>query len=401
MEQTWLGECRLTHRILALVTDAFGGHGGIARYNRNLLSALAAQPTAISIIAVPRFGGAKPAELPDNMVQVTPVPTRTRYAGRALRLAFNSEPFDAVFCGHLYMAPLAAAVSRLLGARLWLQLHGIEAWERPGKLVQKAAAQAGLVTAVSRYTRRRFLAWAEVDPGLVRVLPNTVEPRFSPGPKPVELARRLGVEGRKILLTVSRLAASERYKGHDRVIAALPLVLSRYPETVYFIAGDGDDQARLKLLVTKARLSSAVRFLAHVADEDLVNLYRLADVFIMPSIGEGFGIVFLEAAACGLQIIGGNRDGSWDALREGALGQTIDPLSRHAIVDAVCRAFASERPSAHRTTVFSNETFNAHAAAVAQEFMRGCAVEGYSRGRRIDRLLGRSPTAARTLRRLA
>ena len=119
------------------------------------------------------------------------------------------------------MAPLAALISRLAGTPVWLQIHGIEAWQRPSLLQRWAAEHAQLVTAVSRHTRRQFLTWANCPPEKVRVLPNTVDERFTPGPKPETLLDRHNLRGKRILLTVSRLAASERYKGHDRVIRAV------------------------------------------------------------------------------------------------------------------------------------------------------------------------------------
>ena len=119
-----------------------------------------------------------------------------------------------------------------------------------------------------------------------------------------------------MLLTVSRLAASERYKGHDRVISVLPRVLERSPDVAYLVVGDGDDRQRLEEMAQKAGVAHAMRFAGHVPHQELPDYFRLADVFVMPSTGEGFGIVFLEAAASGLPVIGGNRDGSVDALAE-------------------------------------------------------------------------------------
>ena len=108
-------------------------------------------------------------------------------------------------------------------------------------------------------------------------------------------------------MTVSRLASSERYKGHDRVIRSLPRVLLKHPETIYLIVGDGDDRPRLEALASEFGVRDKVRFAGLVAGEELPDYFRLADVFVMPSTGEGFGIVFLEAMACGIDVIGGNQ----------------------------------------------------------------------------------------------
>ena len=103
---------------------------------------------------------------------------------------------------------------------------------------------AMVVTSVSRYTRRRLLEWAAIDPARVKVLPNTVDPRYQPGSKPGYLIARHATGGRKVLMTVSRLAASEQQKGQDRVIRILRRVLLEHPGAIYLIVGDGDDRPR-------------------------------------------------------------------------------------------------------------------------------------------------------------
>ncbi len=348
-------------KILALLTGAFGDHGGIARYNRDLLMALSASSVTESVVVLPRVGGSGPSGLPAKVRQAPAIASRAGYAIEALRLASRHGPFDVIFCGHLYMAPLAALVARLAGAPVWSQIHGVEAWRAMGRMVQGAAARAALVTSVSRHTRDRFLQWANVEPGRARVLPNTVEERFAPGPWPAHLARRHDLEGRKTLLTVSRLDASERYKGHDRVIAALPAVRAARPDAVYVVAGDGGDRPRLERLARETGVAAHVRFAGRVADEELPDYYRLADVFVMPSTGEGFGIVFLEAAATGIPVIGGSRDGGADALAEGAIGAAVDPEDAGALARAIVTMLdRPRRPDPAAVARFARPQFERH-----------------------------------------
>ena len=139
-------------------------------------------------------------------------------------------------------------------------------------------------------------------------------------------------------MTVSRLASSERYKGNDRVIRALPQVLLKHPETIYVIVGDGDDRPRLEALAAEVGVTEKVRFVGQVKPEELPDHFRLADVFVMPSTGEGFGIVFLEAMATGIPVIGGNRDGSLDPLADGVLGRAVDPDNGEELTSAICTA---------------------------------------------------------------
>src|SRR5690242_1742631 len=112
--------------MLALVTDAFGGRGGIAQYNRDFLGALANTGAVSAITIVPR-NAPDPYLLPERIEQTMARSRRVSYALGALRTAL-SRPFDLIFCGHLFMAPLAALVARLKGSKLIVQTHGIEAW---------------------------------------------------------------------------------------------------------------------------------------------------------------------------------------------------------------------------------------------------------------------------------
>jgi phosphatidylinositol alpha-1,6-mannosyltransferase len=330
--------------MLALVTDAFDGVGGIAQYNRDILCALTRCAGSSRIIVLPRQGSADRSGLPPGVRQLQPKRGKLIYALAAFHAALTEGPFEAVFCGHLHMASLGAAIARMLGVPLWLQLHGLEAWEGLAYTQHWAVRRAALITVVSRYTRRRFLRRADVDPSRVRVLPNTVEGSFGPGPKPDYLLDRYGLRGRKVLLTVARLAGDERRKGHDKVIEALPAMIASRPSLVYLVAGKGDDRARLEALARQVGVADNVLFIGMVAPDELADHYRLADAFVMPSVQEGFGIVFLEAAACGIKPIGGNRDGSVDALADGAVGIAIDPANSAELVRAVAAVLAGHGP---------------------------------------------------------
>lgn len=357
-------------RILALVTDAFGGYGGIARYNQDLLGALAASSEVSDIVVLPRHGGCSSNELPKKVSQTRPKAGRLAFASNALFQAISRGPFDIVFCGHIYMSPLAEVASKILKRPMWLQLHGIDAWDPLGPLVRGASESARLITVVSRYTRHRFLEWADVLPERVRVLPNTFAPAFAAGAKPYRLIDRLDLRGRKVILTVSRLEASAYRKGHDRVIAALPKIRERIPEIVYVVVGDGDERQRLEALAHNAGVADAVHFAGRVSAESLPDYFRLADCFVMPGTGEGFGIVYLEAAACGLPVIAGNRDGSIDALADGAIGALVDPENASQLIDAVCSSLEDLGPKTCATSHerFAVSNFRRHVDELLQSF---------------------------------
>jgi hypothetical protein len=231
------------------------------------LRALASVDGITEVVVVSRYGQARAEQLPPCLLQLPAAPGKAAYVRGVLAAAARHRPrFDLLFCGHINMAALAASVAFLLRRPWWLQIHGIDAWDPPpDRLTRAVVARADLVTAVSRHTRRRFLAWANnLEPHQVRVLPNVVDPRFTPGPKPAHLIQRYGLIGKRVLLTVGRLASAERYKGHDRVIAALAGLRPRFSDLVYVVVGNGDDRTGLEALAREFDAADRVLFLGEV-----------------------------------------------------------------------------------------------------------------------------------------
>lgn len=311
-------------RLLALVTDAFGGSGGIASYNRHLIMSLDSMDEMSSIVVLPRQAENKTGALPPKVEQIAPPRNRWLYLAEVLKICVKKAPFSVVFCGHLNLLYPAYAASVLLRAPLWLQLHGIEAWAPRLSLTRRIISQARIATSISRFTRKRFLSWAPINPVKVKVLPCTCSEAFRPGPKPSLLVNRYHLAGKKVLLTTGRLSSAERYKGHDKIIEQLPVLLKEHPDLVYMVVGDGDDRDRLRALAEKLGVAERVIFAGEVSEADLPDYYRLADFFAMPSTGEGFGIVFLEAAASGLPILAANAGGSPDPLLDGKAGLLVN-----------------------------------------------------------------------------
>ena len=353
--------------VLALVTDAFGGYGGIAQYNCDFFSALCDSPLIDRVVALPRIAGEINEPPPLKLRQAEPRLARTAYALSAVATARTEGPFDLVYCGHIFHTTLSVAVQKMFGARMWVQTHGVDAWTPPTPLTRAAVRRADMITTVSRHTRSRLLEWANISPDRVRVLPNTVRPIFTPGPRSEETLAKFRLSGRKVVLSVSRLSCADIYKGHDRVIEAMAAVRRDEPNAVYVIVGDGDARSDLEALGQQRNLGDAIRFIGRVDDADLLALYRSADVFIMPSTKEGFGIVFVEAAATGLPVIAGNVDGSVDALADGAIGRLINPMSIEEIagslIDALRERWSGELQAARR---FSYRNFADHVDALLQ-----------------------------------
>ena len=357
-------------RILSLVTDAFGGAGGIAQYNRDFLSALASFDRVGEVIVLPRRRTMSAGALPAGVRQLCGVENGVAYSLAAFWTAITHRPIDLVFCGHLFITPPAAVIARALSVPLWVQVYGVDAWHELPVLQRRSVESATMITSISRDTRRRLLEWVGIDPARVRVLPCTVGPQYHPGPKPAYLLERHAADGKTVLMTVSRLSSLERYKGHDRVIRMLSRILALHPDTIYLVVGDGDDRPRLESLAVKCGVAENVQFMGFVPTEELPDYLRLADVFVMPSTGEGFGIVFLEAMATGIHVIGGNRDGSADALADGELGRAVDPDDEHELTSAISAALSTpanlDPAKVNRASRFSYQAFAKHLQALVE-----------------------------------
>lgn len=310
-------------KVLALVTEAFGGRGGIAQAARDMISALAAQQRVESVLVLPRLAADAADGLPSKVLQAKGLPGRMLYSARAIVTALHSRP-DLIYCNHLFMAPLAALTARLCEAKLMIQLHGVEIWKAPATAQRKALERADLLLCVSRDTRARVLNFCDAVPERAVVINNTCDARFTPGDRNAARAKH-GLDEEFVLLIVGRMDCRERYKGHDRVIEALPKLTSRGGRRVVFlVAGDGNDRRRLENAAAAAGVSDRVRFIGEALPVSLPDLYRSADLFVMPSTGEGFGIVFLEAMACGARALGLAAGGAPDALGDGELGIVVD-----------------------------------------------------------------------------
>jgi phosphatidyl-myo-inositol dimannoside synthase len=428
-------------RALVLLSDGFGGFGGIARFNRDFLTALCSAPGVEHVTAVPRVMPGAPERLPANLTHdPSGLGGKLGYLHAVIRAARSVAdsplhlergegqgevsnaphlpsasyplPGPIVVCAHLNLLPLAWLAQRIIQSRmpfppragrglgkvlssspvntgvpssrcpLIVNLHGVEAWTpHHNPIVRRFLKQVNAFISVSQFTWQRFTAWSGVQAPM-HLLPNCVDlAAFGPGPKRADLVARYGLEGRKVMMVLARLSAAERYKGVDEVLAVLPALAQKIPNLAYVICGHGDDRPRLMnkarslgLAVLDPTLSASngergrgevprepshhasptsdlrplnsgplVIFTGRIPEEEKADHYRLADAFVMVGRGEGFGIVYLEALACGIPVVASTTDASREAVREGELGELADPGNPADIQRAVLAALQQPR----------------------------------------------------------
>lgn len=371
--------------LLALLSDAYGADGGIAKVNRDLLGTLASHRSIDRVRVFSRVPASGDPVLPVG-VELNPAASDGAAAFvAAVGKAVVRGGYDGVICGHLHLAPLAALAAARAGVPWILIVHGVEVWGPPhwpatqGRLVQAATRRALVgvdrVVSVSALTRDRFSARFSVPTERITVVPNSVDlADYGPGPKRPDLLSRYGLRDQTVLMTLARLAPSERDKGVDEVIKTLPVLAREIPDIAYLVCGGGGDRQRLEALAAALGVADRVTFAGYVPEDEKADHYRLADAFVMPGRKEGFGIVYLEALACGIPAVASSADASREAVRDGMLGVVVDPADQASVVSGIRDALGREKGVPDGLAYFSHERFVERWNAVVDElFVRSPA----------------------------
>jgi phosphatidylinositol alpha-1,6-mannosyltransferase len=359
-------------RILCLVTDGFGGQGGIALHCRHMLRALCATGRVETVHALPRLKPHYPEELPEKLRYLdTSANSPFEYALALAKEAAISGRWNLVLCEHINLLWPAAVIATLHNAKLLLVIHGFESWQTPKRFHRWPLQRVHQVISVSNVTKERFLKWSGVPESRISVVANAIEPKdFAPGPRPHYLMKRYGITNEPVIMTLGRLSEKERSKGFDRVISILPDLLKVKPDMHYLIVGDGADRYRLERLSHERDVFRHVTFCGEINEHEKVDHYRLADAFVMPSALEGFGYVYLEALACGLPVVGSQADGSQDALLDGELGELINPDDGPALTAAVLRALEKPKLVPEQLKRFSLDQFNLKVEEILEQLVK-------------------------------
>ena len=319
------------------VPDLDAAKGGIQAFSHCFWRGLRAAQPSVPVRVFAKRGSADPNEPHHRSYGHIPSTWRTLWFITSLVWAALRHRPAAVISTHSNFLPAAHMLKRLWGIPYLGIAHGIEVWGNRRPAMVAALRAADRILAVSRYTRDRLASEQGIATDRLGILPNTFdEARFHLGPKSPELLARYQIPAdAKIIFTFGRLAMSERYKGFDKIITALPRLQRAVPEVRYLIGGSGDDQSRLAALAQAVGVADRVTFTGFLPTTELAAHYQLCDVFAMPSTGEGFGIVFLEALACGKPVLAGDRDGSVDPLLDGRLGALVDPHDAEQLAESL------------------------------------------------------------------
>lgn len=267
--------------------------------------------------------------------------SKERFVLAALRLALGDP--QLIVAAHPNLGPVARTMKFLTPRLGYLVLaYGIEVWKPLPVLRRWALREADLIVGISTDTVQKLLSVQNVPERKLHHLPLAIDPDFAMLSSDLDAnSPPSSFPAGRVVLSVGRLAANERYKGLDCLIQAVPRVLSSVGDLQLVVVGDGDDRPRLEALAQEVGVAGRVHFLGYLSKEELIACYRHCNVFGLPSRGEGFGLVFLEAMALGKPILGPSYGAPTEFIRHGQHGLLVEPDDPSAVAEALIELLAS------------------------------------------------------------
>ncbi|MFN2589672.1 MAG: glycosyltransferase family 4 protein [Actinomycetota bacterium] len=331
-------------RVLMVTNDFPPRVGGVQQYESNIVREL---PSERVMVLAPNWPGwrAHDADAPFEIVRW---PARfmwpTTDLARRIRTLARGHRAEVVLFGQGLPLPLLGAGLARGGLPYVVLTHGVELWmaRAPAsrQILAGALARATEVTAVSRYTASAVRAAMPANVPLTLLPPAVDERRFTPGGEGAEVRRRHGLGEQPVVLCVSRLVPR---KGQDVLIRAMDVIGDLAPGAATLVVGDGSYRATLERLAQRAPAGSVI-FAGEVPDDELPAYYLACDVFAMPCRSrwgglevEGFGIVFLEAAATGKATVAGRSGGAGEAIEDERTGVLVEGAEPKAVALAIAR----------------------------------------------------------------
>jgi glycosyltransferase involved in cell wall biosynthesis len=268
-----------------------------------------------------------------------------------------------ILAGHPNLSPIAVWLQKMspMGHAI-VVAHGIEVWQPLPLLRRATIRRAQMVAAPSADTFQKLTDVQHVERKRARLLPWPLNPEFL---RLADAKNLPEVEGfppqGRVILTIGRAASAEQYKGTDDVIRAVARLRSANPDLHLVCVGGGDDLPRLRALADQTGGGDRIHFLHDLSREQLAACYAACDVFAMPSAGEGFGLVFLEAMAFGKPVVAAAFGGALDVVHDGVNGVLVPPRNATVLASALSRLLANPQ---------LRQSLGAKGAAMAREKYR-------------------------------
>lgn len=301
-------------RVVALLTDAFGGRGGVALYGRHVLKATCHHPDVEEVVALPRSVTYDLEPMPSNLrYDMSAAGSKLRYARAVMELGRKAEGVGLVICLHLHLLPFAVYLGRRFGCPVLPFVYGRDAWEPTRHWITNILCRRiRAFVSIRKLTARRLKAWAGIPDATFHYVPNCVETdNYGVAPPRADLVAKYGLVGRTVVMTAGRIESAkwEPYKGFDEVVETLPSLVSDVPNITYLVMGDGEGVPDLREKARALGVADRVVFTGYVHEVEKPDHYRLADVVAMPGSSPNFDrypfrFAFLEPLACGIPVVG-------------------------------------------------------------------------------------------------
>ena len=271
---------------------------------------------------------------------------KMRFAFEAFKLACKDT--HLVLAAHPNLAvPALGMHARVRELRVVVMSHGVEVWKPLSGVRRASLRSADCVLAPSRDTAEKLRSVQKISSERVCILHWGLDPDFLSLALTAEtLPQPDSIPRARYVLAVGRWSSAERYKGFDTLIRALPQLRRAVTGLKLVFVGDGDDRGALEHLATSLRVREHVQFVSGLTREQLVAAYRDADIFALPSGGEGFGLVYLEAMALGRPVVGGNHGGATDVVEDGVTGYLVPHGDVTQLVDRLTRLLTNSQLAA-------------------------------------------------------
>lgn len=331
--------------ILVLLTDLFDKVGGIQTLNRFLVRAFSEiaeennYRVTLLVLNDHEKNNNSSHYINSNYVKYLSFNgSRFKFIASVLYHAFNAS---VIFIGHINFSPIITGLKLInLRTKILQMIYGVEVSGKLPFLHSIGIKQVDKILSISVDTKDKMLTFNRINKRINKnqfeILPCTLDPFYGEGVA-LKTREELLLPKGKMILTVSRLEASEKYKNIELIIEAMPNILKEVPDAFYVIVGEGTDRHRLEMIANGKTLGKRIIFKGSVSASDLGSYYNSCDIFVLPSTGEGFGIVFLEAMYHSKPCIGARAGGVPEVIEDNKTGILCEPNDVKSLSESIVK----------------------------------------------------------------
>ena len=296
---------------LILLTDGYGGRGGIAQYNRHLIAALSEIKKIKKINVLQRKVIYKLEKIPKKVKLIKNISnSKFRFFIKIINFLFFKKNYDVVFCCHIHLLPFAWILSKKNECPLVLTIYGEEAWNPTRHIISNFLCnKIDYLCTIRHYTAKKFISWSKISVSKYFYIPNCVDPKkFNYKFKNIKLIKKYNLQKKKIILSCGRMDVEDKNKGIDEIIEILGELSRNNKDIIYLIVGDGDDKNRLEQKVKSLKVNHLVSFLGNLDEREKIDLFKIGHIMAMPGSRKTFDrypyrFVNLEALCSGMYVI--------------------------------------------------------------------------------------------------